>query len=221
MLDLIVKEAAEHIGLKEILGPVHNQQIVGWFAELGCAWFTADEVAWCAIYVNITLKRRSLPHFTGEKAPRAVCFETYGTEVSFADARPGDIVVFDREGGKHVGFFFGWGHEGKTLFVLGGNQGNSCCIVSMRVDNLTAIRRVPAIAVNDLQVPAYPLAKVHEFKQLQTVLAFTGHYKKIIDGVWGPGTKEAVIAYQKANGLPPTGEYSTAMRSKLFSQLNA
>ena len=42
-----------------------------------------------------------------------------------------------------------------------------------------------------------------EVKTLQTKLKRWGYYTGSIDGVFGSGTKKAVIAFQKKNGLTP------------------
>ena len=44
-----------------------------------------------------------------------------------------------------------------------------------------------------------------EVKTLQTKLKRWGYYTGSIDGVFGSGTKKAVIAFQKKNGLTPDG----------------
>ena len=44
-----------------------------------------------------------------------------------------------------------------------------------------------------------------DVKTLQTKLKRWGYYTGSIDGVFGAGTKKAVIAFQKKNGLTPDG----------------
>ena len=44
-----------------------------------------------------------------------------------------------------------------------------------------------------------------DVKMLQTKLKRWGYYTGSIDGVFGAGTKKAVIAFQKKNGLTPDG----------------
>lgn len=49
-----------------------------------------------------------------------------------------------------------------------------------------------------------------DVKTLQTKLKRWGYYTGSIDGVFGAGTKKAVIAFQKKNGLTPDGIVGTA-----------
>jgi hypothetical protein len=52
--------------------------------------------------------------------------------------------------------------------------------------------------------------------QVQQDLAHDGYYQGPIDGAVGPGTRAAIAAYQRDNGLPPTG----AIDSNLLNSLN-
>ncbi|MDT8856653.1 peptidoglycan-binding protein [Paracoccaceae bacterium Fryx2] len=51
---------------------------------------------------------------------------------------------------------------------------------------------------------------------LQTALQWFGHYRSAIDGAFGPGTRNAMAAWQEANALPPTGILTTAQRALLL-----
>jgi N-acetylmuramoyl-L-alanine amidase len=44
-----------------------------------------------------------------------------------------------------------------------------------------------------------------EVRQIQTRLKQWGYYKGSVDGIYGTATKNAVIAFQKKNGLTPDG----------------
>ena len=56
-----------------------------------------------------------------------------------------------------------------------------------------------------------------EVKELQSRLYTLGYYKGEIDGQFGAGTKEAVIAFQKANGLGADGIVGEETKNILFS----
>ena len=57
-----------------------------------------------------------------------------------------------------------------------------------------------------------------EVKTLQTKLTRWGYYTGSIDGVFGSGTKKAVIAFQKKNGLTPDGIVGPATLKALGMQ---
>ena len=48
-------------------------------------------------------------------------------------------------------------------------------------------------------------SKGNEVREVQRRLKAWGYYKGSVDGVYGAGTKNAVIAFQKKNGLPADG----------------
>ena len=56
-----------------------------------------------------------------------------------------------------------------------------------------------------------------EVKDLQSRLQALGYYSGEIDGQYGPGTKEAVTAFQKQNGLDADGMVGQETKSILFS----
>ena len=55
------------------------------------------------------------------------------------------------------------------------------------------------------QAEAIHTATTNEIKTVQRKLKNWGYYKGAIDGVYGSGTRNAVIAFQKKNGLTPDG----------------
>jgi peptidoglycan hydrolase-like protein with peptidoglycan-binding domain len=54
-----------------------------------------------------------------------------------------------------------------------------------------------------------------DIERVQTALKQNGHDPGPIDGVSGPRTTAALKAYQKAQGLEPTGRLDEATRAKL------
>lgn len=97
--------------------------------------------AWCAAFVNATLKQGGLEG-TGSNLARS--FETWGEGVD--EPQRGDLAVFWREslesGKGHVGFFDGYNEDG-TIRVLGGNQGDSVSYSNYSPDQLIGFRRAP------------------------------------------------------------------------------
>ncbi len=55
-------------------------------------------------------------------------------------------------------------------------------------------------------------------EELQKRLQALGYYTGEIDGQFGPGTREAVVAFQKNNGLDADGLAGTETLKVLYSQ---
>jgi uncharacterized protein (TIGR02594 family) len=95
--------------------------------------------AWCAAFVNATLKQGGMEG-TGSNMARS--FLEWGQGVD--DPRKGDLAVFTRGDPNgpfgHVGFFDGYNEDG-TIRVLGGNQGDSVSIANYSPDTLLGFRR--------------------------------------------------------------------------------
>jgi uncharacterized protein (TIGR02594 family) len=103
--------------------------------------------AWCAAFVNATLKQSGLPG-TGSLMARS--FLSYGEPTT--EPKVGDIAVFKRGEAPygHVGFFLGLTPDGKYVKVLGGNQKNAVNVSNYPVSRLLGYRSVPG------QQPAAP-----------------------------------------------------------------
>ena len=52
-------------------------------------------------------------------------------------------------------------------------------------------------------------------RDIQTELAARGHYTSRVDGLFGRGTRGAIIDYQTAQGLPITGEPTPELLQQL------
>lgn len=129
-----IAEARAHIGLKEIVGPKHNNTILGWLKSLS-AWWSDDETPWCGVFVANCLRKagRDLPRHWY----RAKDYLTYGTTLD--NPAYGSIAVLTREGGGHVAFVVGKDKQGNIL-LLGGNQGNMVSIAKYHPDRIISYR---------------------------------------------------------------------------------
>ncbi|SCX30564.1 putative peptidoglycan binding domain protein [Agrobacterium sp. DSM 25558] len=133
-----MREARRYMGLKEIAGAKSNPTIMGWAKKAGgwiANYFTDDDIPWCGLavqnWISTTLPEELLP----SNPLGALNWKTFGREVP---ACVGAILVFERPGGGHVGFYVG---EDRTHFhVLGGNQQNSVSITRVEKDRLRATR---------------------------------------------------------------------------------
>ena len=89
----------------------------------------------------------------------------------------------------------------------------------------TPLPPVPASVMAVTPDPSLPTAapvmrtgsKGQEVKDLQTRLSALGYYNGKIDGEFGPETKEAVTAFQKANGLEADGIVGSHTQELLVS----
>lgn len=124
-------------GTQEIVGKQHNPTILNWAKELGLEKkYTADEIAWCGLYVAYVIKQAG---FEPVKDPLwARNWGKFGT--SQKEAMLGDVLVFTRpNGGGHVGFYVG---EDDTCYhVLGGNQNNRVNVTRILKNRCISIRR--------------------------------------------------------------------------------
>ncbi len=133
-----MREARRYMGLKEIAGAKSNPVILGWAKKLGGwieSFYTDDDIPWCGLavanWIATTLPNEVLP----SNPLGALNWKTFGREVQIA---VGAVLVFERPGGGHVGFYVG---ETRTHFhVLGGNQRNSVSITQVEKDRLRATR---------------------------------------------------------------------------------
>lgn len=126
-----IMEAKKHIGLKEIPGPKHNATILSWLSQLK-AWWKEDETPWCGVFVAhcFRVSDMQLPKLWMRAKEWG---NGWGTKLN--KAAPGCVVVFDREGGGHVGFVLGI-TKSNELVVLGGNQSNSVNIAKFSMDRV-------------------------------------------------------------------------------------
>ncbi len=134
----VIAEAMAFYGVTEIVGPKHNATIMGWAKTLNMEnTYNADEIAWCGLFVAIVVKNAN---FEPVKAPLwARNWASFGTKQT--TAKLGDILVFSRGTGGHVGFYVG--EDKEAYHVLGGNQSNMVNVTRILKTRLLAIRRCP------------------------------------------------------------------------------
>ena len=127
--------AERYQGLREIRGPSHNKIILGWLTKLR-AWWRDDETPWCGVFVAHCMDEAGLPY--PKFYMRAKAWSDYGSLLRRDRLAPGAILVFDRAGGGHVGFYVG--EDAGHYFVLGGNQGNAVNVMKLGKTRLVASR---------------------------------------------------------------------------------
>lgn len=132
----VIAEAVRYLGITEIKGKANNQTIMSWAKDVGVEkTYTSDEVAWCGLFVaKVVLKAGFDPV---QNPLWALNWSKFGTSQKIAML--GDVLVFKRDGGGHVGFYVA---EDKNYFhVLGGNQSDSVNITRIAKNRCVAIRR--------------------------------------------------------------------------------
>lgn len=137
----ILLEALKLYGTKETQGPASTPAIISWASEVGSKKlgidYKDDAVAWCGLFMSVCAQRAGL---TLPSVPvRALSWVMFGTAV--AAPMLGDVLIFTRKGGGHVGLYIG--EDAEAYHVLGGNQGDAVSITRVVKDRLTAARRTP------------------------------------------------------------------------------
>lgn len=152
-LPKLVVAGLGYLGLKEYPGKdVNNPIIMDMAKQLNISGiYKNDEVSWCALFISFLcyIVKKPLP-FRSYELLRAKSFASWGIEVQFNEMQLGDIVVFERPGGNHVGILIAVTKDGKgniiTLHVLGGNQSNAVTITEIGFNRLIAVRRYYSVA---------------------------------------------------------------------------
>jgi uncharacterized protein (TIGR02594 family) len=131
-------EALKLYGTLESPGTADNPVIISWAQEVGGSVddvYKADSIPWCGLLMAIVAKRAGK---TPPKEPLwALNWGTFGVRTE--EAMLGDVLVFVRKGGGHVGLYCG--EDEKCFHVLGGNQSDAVTITRINKSRLYTIRR--------------------------------------------------------------------------------
>lgn len=134
----LLVEALSHYGEKEVSGYKNNPKIIEWARFVGQKLGIVvkdDETPWCGTFMAYCAKVCGLT--PPDIAVRASSWKDFG--VPETKATLGDVLVFTRTGGGHVGIYVG--EDELCYHVLGGNQGDAVSIVRIQKIRCTAIRR--------------------------------------------------------------------------------
>ena len=129
-----IVEARKFLGLKEIKGSQHAQDILDMWKAIKRGGIRDDETPWCAAFVGACLERAGIQSTRFESAKS---YLDWGTKLDAPVL--GCVVVFTRAGGGHVGFVVGQSTSGKLL-VLGGNQEDEVNIREFPLTRVTGYR---------------------------------------------------------------------------------
>lgn len=136
-------EALRLFGVRETAGAASTQAIMDWARELGGAVarvYSADSIPWCGLFMAIVAERAGKPLPSSPLWARA--WASWGEAAARAEL--GDVLVFVRNGGGHVGVYVG---EDETAYhVLGGNQGDTVSITRIAKARCIAVRRLYVVS---------------------------------------------------------------------------
>ncbi len=135
-LPLMIRYALDALGTIEASGPADNPTIIGWARETGLSVsYGNDAIPWCGLFMAMVAKR------AGKKIPDkplwALNWSRFGAAAETAVL--GDVLVFKRDGGGHVGLYVA--EDDRAFHVLGGNQSDRVCFTRIARGRLHAIRR--------------------------------------------------------------------------------
>jgi uncharacterized protein (TIGR02594 family) len=140
-----IQEALPLLGVQEVVGRGSNKTILIWRDELNQAagvnplaapvsGYSDDDIPWCGLFAAVVAFRAGKQVVSTPLWARN--WAAFGQEASRASL--GDVLVFARNGGGHVGFYVG--EDGHFYHVLGGNQSNRVSMTRIEKPRCVAVR---------------------------------------------------------------------------------
>jgi uncharacterized protein (TIGR02594 family) len=140
ILPRTIAEGLKLVGTHEKVGPGSNPEILRWRDELNAAGvkiegYSDDDIAWCGLLAAI------VAHRAGKAVVKEPLWARNWLDFGKPVATPGlgDVLVFSRGKGGHVGFYVG--EDEWAYHVLGGNQGNEVSVTRVLKSRLLGARR--------------------------------------------------------------------------------
>ena len=135
-LPRMVTKGLELIGTAEIPGKKSNPVIMSWARSLGIhTIYVNDDIAWCGLFMAFVVAETNREPVINPLWARN--WAKWG--VAADKPKLGDILVFSRRTGGHVGLYIA--EDPVAYHVLGGNQGNMVSITRILKSRLIAARR--------------------------------------------------------------------------------
>jgi uncharacterized protein (TIGR02594 family) len=132
--------ARKKLGTREAPGAANSPTIMGWAKRLGGKIlgivYNADSVPWCGLFVAACVDEAGIK--PAPIAVRASAWATWGSPLLPKELAVGAVLVFQRPGGGHVGFYVG--EDATAYHVLGGNQGDAVTIARVAKSRCVARR---------------------------------------------------------------------------------
>lgn len=133
----MLREMLAMYGTKEVPGEKNSPVIMGWAEETNTT-YPGDATAWCGLATSVAAKRAGWPYFPGKNALWARNWALWEQNVPIERAMLGDVLVFSRGSGGHVGLYVG--EDDTHYHVLGGNQSDTVNIVRIEKSRCIAVR---------------------------------------------------------------------------------
>ena len=131
----MLREALKLYGTVELAGAANSPTIMGWANEAGVRGYSGDAVPWCGLFMAVVAQRADKD--PPAKPLWALNWALWGDEGGQPEL--GDVLVFIRPGGGHVGLYVG--EDRDCYHVLGGNQSDAVTIARIRKVRLRACRQ--------------------------------------------------------------------------------
>lgn len=129
-------EALKLYGTIETPGKASNPTILAWAKETGLGAYSTDSIPWCGLFVAVVALRAG---WARPPSPLwALDWLKFGAPTN--PAMLGDVLVFKRDGGGHVGLYVGEDKAG-YYHVLGGNQSDAVNIKRIEKKRCVGVRR--------------------------------------------------------------------------------
>jgi uncharacterized protein (TIGR02594 family) len=144
----MLKIALDFHGLQEKPGYQNNKTILDMAKKLKIE-YKADSVPWCGLFMAYVASEAEKDYPNWPLA--ALNWKGFGM---YDDAAPelGDVLVFKRDGGGHVGLYIA--EDATCYHVLGGNQ-----------DNMVSIKRIEKLRLFRARRPIYAIGKPKSVKK--------------------------------------------------------
>ncbi len=147
----LIAQALSQYGTPSLIDGRVNPAVKQYLYESTGLWFDSH-LPWCAAFIGAMLLRSGVARETLPDPDAILAAKSWkGVGVAVSDAQVGDLMIFDRDdtpGGweGHIAIFcnYGFGPKGgkRSIFVLGGNQGDKVCVAPYQESRLEAIRRI-------------------------------------------------------------------------------
>lgn len=130
--------ARKEIGTAEIPGPINNKRVIEYHMETSLG-ASNDEVSWCSSFINFCFMKAGID---GTDSAAARSWTKWGVPLTTPEI--GCVVVFWRVSPKswqgHVGFYLSDSEDGKSVYVLGGNQSDMVRVSKYKKERILSYR---------------------------------------------------------------------------------